>query len=333
MANKKSGKIEGKFHCEKCDYVCRYYSDFTKHLSTDKHKRLTMANKKYSCDNCGKCYKHASSLSKHRKKCKFINIENSIESKTESNRSEIVAEYDEVENKQCILDNTINTHYLKEKKKDEEDEEKKEDYTKMMEAIMAENSELRALLITQQKQISDLIPKVGSNNTQNNNFNLNVFLNEHCKDALNMLDFINSLQVEFSQMEYTASNGFVEGMSNIFTKAIQNMDITKRPIHCTDAKREIIYIKDNEEWNKDNEEKGKMKLAIKKLQQNHLHKLSDWVHHNPGCERIDNPKNDLLLNMIREHATYDDKNIKKVIKSIAKNVTIPKNYNTEISYV
>ena len=203
----------------------------------------------------------------------------------------------------------------------------------MMEAIMAENSELRALLIRQQKQISDLIPKVGSNNTQNNNFNLNVFLNEHCKDALNMLDFINSLQVEFSQMEYTASNGFVEGMSNIFTKAIQNMDITKRPIHCTDAKREIIYIKDNEEWNKDNEEKGKMKLAIKKLQQNHLHKLSDWVHHNPGCERIDNPKNDLLLNMIREHATYDDKNIKKVIKSIAKNVTIPKNYNTEISYV
>ena len=75
MANKKSGKIEGKFHCEKCDYVCRYYSDYTKHLSTDKHKRLTMANKKYSCDVCGKCYKHASSLSKHRKKCKIISKE------------------------------------------------------------------------------------------------------------------------------------------------------------------------------------------------------------------------------------------------------------------
>ena len=320
MANKKSGKIEEKFHCEKCDYVCRYFSDYTKHLSTDKHKRLTMANKKYSCDVCGKCYKHASSLSKHRKKCKIISKE------IKNNEKKIIDYSDEEENKECILDSTIKEHYLKEKK---ENEENNEGYTKMMETIMEENSELRALLIEQQKQISDLIPKVGNNNTQNNNFNLNVFLNEHCKDALNMLDFINSLQVEFSQMEYTASNGFVEGMSNIFTKAIQNMDITKRPIHCTDAKREILYIKDNEEWNKDSEEKEKMKLAINKLKQNHLHKLSDWVHDNPGCEQIDNPKNDLLLNMIREHATYDDKDIKKVIKSIAKNVTIPKNYTKD----
>lgn len=320
MANKKSGKIEEKFHCENCHYVCRYFSDYTKHLSTDKHKRLTMANKKYSCDVCGKCYKHASSLSKHRKKCKIISKE------IKNNEKKMIDYSDEEENKECILDNTIKEHYLKEKK---ENEENNAGYTKMMETIMEENSELRALLIEQQKQISDLIPKVGSNNTQNNNFNLNVFLNEHCKDALNMLDFINSLQVEFSQMEYTASNGFVEGMSNIFTKAIQNMDITKRPIHCTDAKREILYIKDNEEWNKDSEEKEKMKLAINKLKQNHLHKLSDWVHDNPGCEQMDNPKNDLLLNMIREHATYDDKDIKKVIKSIAKNVTIPKNYTKD----
>ena len=320
MANKKSGKIEEKFHCKNCDYVCRYFSDYTKHLSTDKHKRLTMANKKYSCDVCGKCYKHASSLSKHRKKCKIISKE------IKNNEKKIIDYSDEEENKECILDSTIKEHYLKEKK---ENEENNEGYTKMMETIMEENSELRALLIEQQKQISDLIPKVGNNNTQHNNFNLNVFLNEHCKDALNMLDFINSLQVEFSQMEYTASNGFVEGMSNIFTKAIQNMDITKRPIHCTDAKREILYIKDNEEWNKDSEEKEKMKLAINKLKQNHLHKLSDWVHDNPGCEQMDNPKNDLLLNMIREHATYDDKDIKKVIKSIAKNVTIPKNYTKD----
>ena len=330
MANKKSGKIESNFFCEICDYTCRYYSDYVKHLSTAKHKRLSMANEKYSCESCGKCYKHASSLSKHRKKCKFNSVDN--KSKNSENVEDVrdIAEYsDNDEIQQCIIiDDTIEEYHLKEKK---EIQENKEDYTKLMETIMTENSELRALLTEQQKQISDLIPKVGNNNTQNNNFNLNVFLNEHCKDALNMLDFINSLQIEFFQMEYTASNGFVEGMSTIFTKAIQNMDITKRPIHCTDAKREILYIKDNEEWNKDNEKKGKMKLAINKLKQNHLHKLSDWVHDNPGCEQMDNPKNDLLLNMIREHTTYDDKNIKKVIKSIAKNVTIPKDYNTENS--
>lgn len=335
MANKKSGKIEGNFSCEKCDYTCRYYSDYTKHLSTDKHKRLTMANKKYSCELCGKCYKHASSLSKHRKKCsvkcdkdnledfssKFIKIQQPTETTEETESIETIK-----------TNNFVETQYEKNIKSDKEDKhhvdiENKDDYISMMKTVMAENSELRTLLLEQQKQISDLIPKVGNNNTQTNNFNLNVFLNEHCKDALNMLDFINSLQIEFSQMEYTASNGFVEGMSTIFTKAIQNMDITKRPIHCTDVKREILYIKDNEEWNKDNEEKEKMKLAIHKLKQNHLYKLSDWVHDNPGCEQMDNPKNDLLLNMIREHATDDDKNVKKVIKSIAKNVTIPKNYS------
>ena len=111
MANIKSGKIEGKFHCEKCDYVCRYYSDYTKHLSTDKHKRLTMANKKYSCDICGKCYKHASSLSKHRKKCKFNNKENSLENQTESNKIENITEYlDEVEKKQYT--ERFKTHFL-----------------------------------------------------------------------------------------------------------------------------------------------------------------------------------------------------------------------------
>ena len=328
MANKKSGKIEGNFQCEKCDYVCRYYSDYTKHLSTDKHKRLTLANKKYSCELCGKCYKHASSLSKHRKKCSFQCHEvNTIDVPSKVINKDKINQIDETE----ITHNEDEIISKISKREEQIEIESKDDYIKMMKTVMAENSELRALLLEQQKQISDLIPKVGNNNTQTNNFNLNVFLNEHCKDALNMLDFINSLQVEFSQMEYTASNGFVEGMSTIFTKAIQNMDITKRPIHCTDAKREILYIKDNEEWNKDNEKKGKMKLAINKLKQNHLHKLSDWVHDNPGCEQMDNPKNDLLLNMIREHTTYDDKNIKKVIKSIAKNVTIPKDYNTENS--
>lgn len=325
MANKKSGKIEGNFQCEKCDYVCRYYSDYTKHLSTDKHKRLTLVNKKYSCELCGKCYKHASSLSKHRKKCSFQCHEvNTIDVPSKVINKDKINQIDETE----ITHNEDEIISKISKREEQIEIESKDDYIKMMKTVMAENSELRALLLEQQKQISDLIPKVGNNNTQTNNFNLNVFLNEHCKDALNMLDFINSLQVEFSQMEYTASNGFVEGMSTIFTKAIQNMDITKRPIHCTDVKRETLYIKDNEEWNKDNDENEKMKLAIHKLKQNHLHKLSDWVHKNPGCEQMDNPKNDLLLNMIREHTTDDDKNMKKVVKSIAKNVTIPKNYSS-----
>ena len=206
--------------------------------------------------------------------------------------------------------------------------------------IIAENSELRNLLIKQQNQITELIDKVGpinnttNNNTNNinttNNFNLNFFLNEQCKDAINMMEFIQSLQIEFSAMEYTGQHGFVEGISNIVTKAIENMEITKRPIHCTDIKRETLYIKDNEKWNKD-EDKRKMKTAIDVLKQNNMAKMSDWIRANPGCHKYDDPKNDLFLGMVSAHANHNEKDTKKVIKNVAKSSTIPKSVMKEQS--
>ena len=160
-------------------------------------------------------------------------------------------------------------------------------YEDTIKVIMEENKELRGILIDQQKQISELIPKVGNNNTtlnNTNNFNLNLFLNEQCKDAVNLIDFINSLQVEFAQIEYTGANGFVEGMSNIFNKAIRNMEITKRPIHCTDLKREILYVKDNEVWEKDDQNKEKVIHAIGMVNQNNLSKISQWVRETPSAK-------------------------------------------------
>ena len=178
-----------------------------------------------------------------------------------------------------------------------------------------------------------MIPKIGNtinntnshntNNTQNNHFNLQFFLNEQCKDAINLIDFVKSLNIELSQLEYTGENGFAEGMTNIFTKAIENMEITKRPIHCTDLKRETLYVKDNEEWNKDND-RDKMKNAIGVLKQNNIAKISNWVKENPECQNSQHPKNDVLLNMIQSHTKEDDKSIKKIIRSVAKSSVIPK---------
>ena len=312
-----------------------------------------MANKKcqnieehneseFMCEKCGKLYKHLSSLCKHKKKCKDFseNNEHSTKNITIGEKMNVNEKLDvneimdipekeeaasksnvqEVENKVARMNDVSGIH--------------PPNYEETMSIIIQENKELRNILVEQQKQISELIPKIGNNNTTNNtthntnNFNLSFFLNEQCKDAVNLIDFINSLQVEFSQMEYTGSHGFVEGMSNIFNKAIQNMEITKRPIHCTDLKREILYVKDNEVWEKDNETNGKMTTAIDIVKQNNLSKISDWMKENPGCEEMTNPKNDMFINMIKEHTSDNSKDFKKVIKSIARSSMIPKNLKT-----
>ena len=251
----------------------------------------------YICE-CGSMYKYLSGLSRHKKNCPIF--QNVSQNKTE------------IENK----------------------------YSKAFNTVIAENAELRCLLIEQQKQITKLIDKAGPiKNTTNNNinninttnqFNLNFFLNEQCKDALNVMDFIKSLQIEFKEIEYTGIYGFVEGMSNIFTNAIENLETTKRPIHCVDIKRQTLYIEDDEVWNKD-ENKHKIKSAIDKLKQNNMATMSDWIKANPGCHAYDHPKNDLFIGMISAYANDNEKYTKKVIKNIAQLTTIPKSVTKEKS--
>ena len=294
-----SPKKSQYYFCEKCNYKTIRKKDFNKHLMTRKHKMMTNDDIKvqksptaFICE-CGKSYKYRQGLFQHRKKCIIIsNEEDEIISSPESDNN----------------------------------------YKAMFIEMVHQNKELQKTLIQQQEQINEIIPKINNvtnnttnniNNTNHNNFNLNFFLNEQCKDAVNLIDFIKSLNVELNQLEYTGKNGFTEGITNIFTKAIKNMEITKRPIHCTDLKRETLYIKDNEQWNKDNDN-GKMKNAIDMLKQNNIAKISDWVKENPECQNSEHPKSDLLINMIQSHTKDDDKSLKKIIKSIAKNAIIPK---------
>ena len=318
MTNEKSSKIEWKFHCETCDYRCRYKSDYNKHIMTLKHKIRTNTNEKSSdepdsikrCEYCGKSYKHASSLWNHKMKCKKIMEE--MESENVGNDAD-----DENSILPTNVSTTPNEKIIEENNIIKDDDV---DYKAMFLTMMKKNDELQQTLI-------DIIPKIGSNNTNttHNNFNLQVFLNEQCKDAITLMDFVNSLQIEFSQIEYTGVHGFVEGVSNIFTKAIQNMDVTKRPIHCTDLKREILYVKDEESWNKESGNKDKMKLAIDKVKHNNLVKMSEWIKKNPECHDSTSAKNDLFVSMVHANTNENEKDIKKVIKSIAKSSMIPKN--------
>ena len=175
----------------------------------------------------------------------------------------------------------------------------------LLQTTLQENNELRQMLIDQQKQISELIPKVGSNN--NNSINMNIFLNEQCKDALNMTDFINSIQLKIEDMELFGTDGYVNGMSNIFLKYLSGMDVTKRPVHCSDLIKETLYIKDENKWDK---EKDKLSEAFRKVTKKGLTVIAD--NEDPEQNHI-----------IMQELFHTEDN--KVIKEIAKETYIPGN--------
>ena len=164
--------------------------------------------------------------------------------------------------------------------KQENIQEKKEEendlnYKDMFLAMMNENKELKGMM-------KDMIPNIGNNNNSNNTqFNINVFLNEQCKDALNIMDFVDSLQLQLKDLDNTGKLGFVEGTSKIFIEGLNKLEITKRPIHCSDIKEETLYIKDNDTWEKENKNKDKMKKAIDKIADINMEQMPEWVKENP----------------------------------------------------
>jgi hypothetical protein len=198
-----------------------------------------------------------------------------------------------------------------------------------------ENNELQKMIVEQNKQIIELSKdravNITNNNTNcnNNKFNLNFFLNEQCKDALNIGDFIDSLQLKLSDLENTARLGYVEGISNIFVKGLKELDLYKRPVHCSDIKRETLYIKDEDKWLKEDEENMKLKQAIKKITNKNIDKIAEWVDENPNCKDSSSKKNDEYMNLISNcmsgTCTEDQKqNMSKIITKVAKEVCIQK---------
>jgi len=250
MISKKMPKNAEKYLCEKCGFVCSKKSNYTKHLLTRKHKMVTNGNEKmpknappiYECE-CGKKYNYLSGLSRHKKNC--IYEENEINKKEEKEE----------------IDKT---------------EENEFSYKEMVVTLIKDNTEMR-------KTIQDMIPKIsGDVNSHNtNNFNINVFLNEDCKDALNIKDFVNSLQLQLKDLDNTGKLGFVEGTSKIFIDGLNKLEITQRPIHCSNINEETLYIKDNDTWEKENKNKDKMKTAIDEITEQNMKQMPEWVKGNP----------------------------------------------------
>jgi hypothetical protein len=182
--------------------------------------------------------------------------------------------------------------------------------------MLMENHEMREM-------VKDMIPKIG-NTTINNKFNLNVFLNEQCKDAINLTEFIDTLNLELIDLDNTRHHGYVNGIANIFIRGLKQLDLHKRPIHCSDYKREILYVKDNDAWEKDTDDKTIMKHALTNLAKRQIDKIKEWEDKHPEWNKTEDGTNNYIKMVKSLTDCEDNKSDNKIIKTIAKEVIISK---------
>ena len=162
-------------------------------------------------------------------------------------------------------------------------------------------------------------------NNNNNTFNMNLFLNEKCKDAMNMKDFVNSIQLNMTDMENVGRLGYVEGMSNILIDNLQKTDVYKRPVHCSDIKRETLYVKDNNLWERDGPNHAKMTNAVLAVEQKNVVLVNEWAKANPRCMNSNTRENEKYFKLSKAATDGEkDGNIDKVIRKVAKKVAIEK---------
>lgn len=308
--NQKDNTSNHKFECEICNFFCSKRSNYESHLLTRKHKMRTNLHiyqqkqiKKCHnivCNNCEKTFNSRSGLWYHAKKCqKCQKMPNNI-------------------NHDDSLQITQGSQPINDTKA----------LTELVLKLVEQNKELTKQII----EISQTpTTQVNNNNINSNNkFNLNVFLNEKCKNAVNISDFVDSLVVSIKDLEETARVGYVEGISKIFINALKRLDIYERPVHCSDLKREILYVKDKNRWEREDEEKNTLTNAIKSVAHKNIQQIATWQKLHPDYSDPESKTNDKYMKIIYEAMSGDSveeqqKNYSKVIKNITKEVVIDKN--------
>jgi hypothetical protein len=306
------------FICDDCDFKCGKPCDWNRHINTIKHmnrdtgnilktpgNNFTPKNAELIC-HCGKSYNSNSGLWKHKRKCNLVKKTDLpiVNNNNNNNNNDI----------------TFLTNLVLE--------------------VVKNNSELQKQNQELQIQMLEVIKNgtnhnnstnTNSHNTNNNNktFNLQIFLNEDCKDALNLSEFVSSIKMDLDDLETTGKLGYVEGVTRIINKNLNDLDQTMRPIHCSDMKREVLYIKNDDQWIKENDSKPVLTKAIKQVAHENIRQISEWRKKHPDCTDPDSKKNDLYLNIVSNAMsgiTSEEqlKNYEKIISNVAKEVTIDK---------
>jgi hypothetical protein len=291
------------FYCKICDFKCSKTGDWNRHLMTSKHKKYVKGDDLvtkgdanyifYICDLCNKNYISRNGLWKHKKKCQTINTPDL------SNKDELII--------MLIKQNS---------------------------ELIKEQTDIKQMILDQQNVVLE-IAKNGTYNTTtthtnsyNKAFNLNFFLNETCKDAMNIMDFVDSIKLQLSDLESVGKLGYVEGISNIIVKNLKELDVTKRPVHCTDKKREVLYIKDQDKWEKEDEYKQKMHKVIRKVACKNQRLIPKFKEEHPDCgkynSKFSDQYNKIIVESMGGSGDNDYEKEEKIIQKISREVIVDK---------
>ena len=309
----KMPKDAKKYECEKCNFICSKQSNFNMHLTTAKHIRLINANSsllenmptEYKCI-CGNEYKHASSLSKHKKACTYTppnqeeNIQSTIE-QIEPNSAELLVLVKELMIQMAAKD-------------------------KQQDVLIKQNLEL-------QNTMKEMIPHLGNNNNttnntnSNNTFNVQLYLETECKDAQSIQEFVRSIEINMSHLVAMTKDGYVDCMSDVLIRALNKMSVTDRPLHCTDLKRETVYIKDAETWNKITADAPLMNGLINSIENKHYFRVKQYTREHPQALVLDTPEYDFYAKAcVHSCGNYEDhdKLNKKICKKVLPEIKLDK---------
>ena len=293
MDDKNSPKTRQKNYCKSCDYLCSKPSDYKKHILTLKHQNNTLEDKMD--------YKNSPKLAtSYFCKC----------GKEYKHRQGLWKHQKTCPQKDGLLNNEIKM------------------LTNMVMDVVKQNQELTNKIVDICKNNNTTNISNSNINSNNKTFNLNVFLNEQCKDAMNIMDFVDSLKLQLSDLENVGKLGYVEGISNIIVKNLKALDVHKRPVHCSDSKREVMYIKDEDKWEKENEEKNKLRKVIKKIANKNSRLLPQFKEKHPDCGKSESVFSDqynkLIIEAMGGPGDNDLEKEDKIIRKIAKEVIIDK---------
>jgi hypothetical protein len=298
----KGEKRENRFHCILCDYKCSVRFSYDRHLLTAKH--IKQSQMEQNGTNGTKKEKKEKPVKKEKNTCGCGLVYYCRTSLWRHKKT-----CGEVNNVELVGQNY--------EKQDE-----------LINYLIKENQEFKSLILEIVKKDTITNNNVTQTNSNNKTFNLQFFLNETCKDAMNIMDFVDSLKIQLSDLENVGKLGFVDGIANIIVKNLQALDVNKRPVHCSDSKREVMYIKDEDKWEKENEEKNKMRKVIKHIAHKNSKMLPEFKTKYPDCIHSNSNKSDqynkIIIESMGGFGDNHDETENKIIKKIAKEVVIDK---------
>jgi len=306
MATENKQKNENIFCCNLCDFISCKKTNYDNHLQTQKHIRNTFATncntktdkKTFMCNNCNKMYNDRTGLWRHKKTCKVGDI---IENNLNNEESKNISINDVVKENLILM------------------------LVKQNSELIKETSEFKNMMM---EVIKNGTHNTTHTNSHNKSFNLQFFLNETCKNAMNITDFIDSLQLQLSDLERVGEIGYIEGISNIIIKKLNTLDVTERPIHCTDKKRETMYIKDEDKWEKEDDKKIKLHKMVKKVANKNINLISEFQEIHPDWKKCSSKYSDQFNKIVIESmggkGDNDYEKEEKIIKRVAKEVFVDK---------